>query len=98
MTRHRTVTRERGRIRTPGTDTCPVCDTKYDEHPMCDACDALIGRGHEETHIIVFRGKKLCGHCHYRWEDNDKLLGRETTWTELTGGLRINDNPIKKRR
>lgn len=64
------------------TGKCDICNLPMNEHPKCDGCGILTGRGHEDF-SSNYRGHELCGHCINRWQALDENAGRETTWGEF---------------
>ena len=50
---------------------CEVCGVPPKEHPRCNACGALVGKGisdrfpgHTEQSLQEYKGLKLCASCY----------------------------------
>jgi hypothetical protein len=44
---------------------CKLCGKLGHEHTLCSLCTIAIGRGHLETKLMVFEGRKVCEWCYY---------------------------------
>jgi len=42
---------------------CKLCGVLNSEHPKCPRCHIGIGKGHIETSLITYKGKKICSWC-----------------------------------
>jgi len=62
------------------------CGLSLKDHPICQACGALVGSQHL-GHAIPFRDRVLCSNCWDRWKKLDMKLGREASWLEMLKGI-----------
>ncbi len=63
---------------------CPLDGIKLGSHDSCDSCGILIGRDHMATTSVDFRGKRLCAHCHTRWQAVETRAGKEVSFLKFT--------------
>lgn len=70
---------------------CESCGQDKKDHPICQACGALVGDQKHWQAPCVFREHTLCGSCVRRWKKLDSILrwaeGRDATWTEMLLGI-----------
>lgn len=80
------------------TGQCESCWRKMKDHPICQACGALVGsQGHWQA-PYDFREHTLCGSCVARWKHLNEIMryaeGRDATWNEMMKGI----HPVLKER
>ena len=65
------------------------CGLPLRKHPHCPVCRALCGPGHpEQSHLIQYRGARICPECCKRWEAIEKREKSTLTYTEFKTGSR----------
>jgi len=73
------------------TGQCELCWRRLKDHPICQACGALVGSKEHGQKPSSFRDHILCGSCLARWKKLDLITqwaeGREATWNEMLKGL-----------
>ncbi len=58
------------------------CGIPMEDHPVCEACGALVGFKHE-CDGEDFRGYHICVSCRVNWYGLDEQLGRVAAWAEF---------------
>lgn len=70
-----------------------VCGLNMKNHPICQACGALVGSQEHWQAPCDFRERTLCGFCVRRWKKLDSIMqwaeNRDATWGEMLTGVTL---------
>jgi ribosomal protein L37AE/L43A len=61
---------------------CTICKAPMLNHPYCEGCGVLVGRGHLEYNTTEFRGHKICAWCIDNWQKKESRFKRDISWEE----------------
>ena len=62
---------------------CQICKSELDGHLECEACNILIGEGHESSCLYEYRGVNICGECRSFWQRKERITGMDIPWWEF---------------